>query len=281
MERNSTKIVVDAHPKLLNLNLSEVLNYKDLIWLFVKRNFLTRYKQTILGPAWLLISPLFTIITYAIVFGQIANLSTDGIPQLAFYLAGNVVWNFFSGVLNDVSNTFTHNAGIFGKVYFPRLVMPISTTITKFFDFCIQLCLLFAFILYYNMNGQPIHMQATILLVPFVLLQIGFLGVGCGIIISSLTTKYRDLMVLVGFGLQMWLYASPVIYSITMIPEKLQKLYMLNPVTPGLLIFKNAFLGINSLPLKEWGISWIITLVILSIGIVIFNKVEKTFMDTI
>lgn len=265
-----------------HLNLGEVFRYRDLIWMFVKRNYSTRFKQTILGPAWLIISPLFTIITYTLVFGGIAGLSTDGVPKPIFYLTGNIMWTFFANNINVNANTFIANANIFGKVYFPRLVTPISSIITNFFDFLIQFGLLMVFMVYYLLRGElDIQISKELLYIPLVLLQVAILGMGLGIIISSLTTRYRDLRILIGFGLQIWMYGSPVIYSVTLVPEKLKNIFYLNPMTSIILIFKKALLGIGEIPYGYWGISWLMTIIAMAIGVVIFNQVEKTFMDTI
>lgn len=268
--------------KWYHLNLKEVFRYRDLIWMFVKRNYSTRFKQTILGPAWLIISPLFTIITYTLVFGGIAGLSTDGVPKPIFYLTGNIMWTFFANNINVNANTFISNANIFGKVYFPRLVTPISSIITNFFDFLIQFGLLMVFMVYYLLRGDmSLQLGSELLYIPLVLLQVALLGMGLGIIISSLTTRYRDLRILIGFGLQIWMYGSPVIYSVTLVPDKLKNIFYLNPMTPIILIFKRALLGIGEIPYGYWSISWLVTIAAVAIGIIIFNQVEKTFMDTI
>ena len=275
------KIKIKAKTPLFDLKLKELFKYKDLIWLFFKRNYSTRYKQTILGPAWLIISPLFTIFCYTILFGKMAGLSTDGIPQPLFYLSGTIFWSFFTDSFNSTCNTFTANAGILGKVYFPRLVIPISIIITSFFDFIIRLCLMSIFILYYFWNGMGLFITCKIIFIPFYLLQIGILAMGVGIIISSITTKYKDLQILVGFGMQLWMYATPIIYSTSFVPEKWKGLFLLNPVTPATLMFKNAFFGTDFFSLKYFGFSCIITFIVFCLGIIIFNQVEKTFMDTL
>ena len=274
-------IVIDGKPKWNDFRLNEILQYRETILVFVKRNFSTRYKQTILGPAWLIISPLFTVFAYSIVFGGIAGLSTDGVPKPLFYLLGSILWNLFSGIVSDTANTFTSNVGLFGKVYFPRLVVPISNAITKLVDFFIQLLLFLCVYIFYRINGHKFFLESEVFLCFVVVCQFCLLGLGIVIIISSITTKYRDLTVLVGFGLQIWLYASPVIYSISIVPERLISLYYLNPIVPGLLIFRYAFLGIGSIPYLSWFISWIVTLVILLTGLILFNHVEKDFMDVI
>lgn len=273
--------VIKSKNKLFALNLKELIQYKHLIFLFVKRNFATRYKQMILGPAWIIISPLFTIISYTIIFGNIAGLSTDGIPKPLFYLAGNIAWSFFANGMRSTSNTFIENAPIFGKIYFPRLVVPISTIITIAIDFLIQFIMFLLLILFYCIRGEHIGINGAVWLLPVMIFQLGLLAMGFGIIISALTTKYRDLTVLVGFGLQIWMYASPIIYSVSLIPEKFLGLYMLNPVTPIIFAFKYAFLGTGTIEYGYWGISWVVTLIVLITGVVIFNKVEKTFMDTV
>lgn len=280
MQKNK-HIVIKAKTNPLDIHLGEVIQYRDLIWLFFKRNYATRYKQTILGPAWLIISPLFTMIIYTIVFGGIAGLSTDRIPQPLFYLAGNIFWGLFSDCVNGTASTFAGNAGIFGKVYFPRLVTPISNIITGCADFIIRLGLMALFIIYYFFHGDALFISGRLLLLPLLMLQICLLGMGIGILVSALTTKYRDLQVLVGFGMQIWMYATPVIYSMTMIPRWFREIYMWNPVTPAILIFKNIFFGTDGEVMKYWGISWGTTIFILICGIIVFNQAEKNFMDTI
>lgn len=267
--------------KWYDINLKELWAYKDLVVLFVKRNYVTRYKQTVLGPLWLLITPIVTTIMYALVFGEIAGISTDGAPQLAFYLSGNVVWTFFAMCLNNTSRTFIDNAAVFGKVYFPRLVTPIATVITGMLDFLIQLVLLIIILVGYSVSGVTINWNWWILATPLLMLQIAVLGLGFGIIVSSLTTKYRDLSILVTFGVQLWMYASPVVYPLSQIPERFQSVYMLNPVAPIITIFRYAFLGVGEVPLASWGISWIVTIAIFVVGALMFNRIEKTFMDTV
>lgn len=273
--------IIRPQNKWYDLKLREIWKYRDLIALFVKRNFSTRYKQTILGPTWLIINPLFNVICYTIVFGGIAGLSTDGVPKPLFYLGGNILWGFFAGCLRQTSDTFIGNAGIFGKVYFPRMVNPISTIITSGIDFCIQFFLFALVTVIYALIGQPVHWNMSMLLFPIVLLQLALLGMGCGIIVSAATTKYRDLSILLNFGMTIWMYASPVIYSVSLIPQNYMWIYLLNPVTPALLVFKYAFWGVGYLPYAEWGISWCVTLLLLCGGMVVFNKVERTFMDTV
>lgn len=264
-----------------DIDLKELYHYRDLIYLFFKRNYATRYKQTILGPLWLILNPLITVALYAVVFGNLAGLSTDGCPQFAFYLCSNAIWTFFATCLTETSNTFTANAAIMGKVYFPRLVMPISAVITGMTDMLIQLGMLVVVMLGYSIKGVNFDVGISILVAPILILQTGMLGLGCGIIVAALTTKYRDLVVLVGFGVQLWMYASPVVYSLNIIPKKYRGFYLLNPMASIITCWRNVILGTEGFPLGLWGISWMITGVVLLIGVILFSKIEKTFMDTV
>ena len=273
---------IDSHHKLLDFNLKEVWKYRDLILLFTKRSFTVRYKQTILGPAWLILNPFITSVMYNIVFGMIAGLSTEGVPQLLFYMGSHAVWAFFAACLTSTASTFLSNAGIFGKVYFPRLTMPISAVMGAFVNFLIQMLMFGCFWIYYIAVGQVTPNWLFIPLFLLVLLQLGCLGLGFGIIISSLTTKYRDLNVLVGFGVSLWMYGTPVVYPLSQITNKtLSLIIRINPVTQALETFRYIFLGTGQVSFFWWGISFMITAVILFVGIILFNKVEKTFMDTI
>lgn len=280
MEENWTTVLKPKR-KWLDFNLRELFSYKDLIVLFVKRNYVTKYKQTILGPLWLIISPLLTTLMFVIVFGNIAGLSTDGAPQMAFYMAGNLIWSYFAYCVNQTSNTFVANAGVFGKVYFPRMVVPIATVLTGWVDFLVQFALLGIVLVIYVLTGTAVHINIWILTTPLLMLQLAMLGLGVGIIVSSLTTKYRDLAILVTFGVQLWMYASPVVYAVGQIPERYQFVYLLNPVAPIITVFRYALLGTGSLPLLSWGISWITTFIVLMAGLLLFNRIEKTFMDTV
>lgn len=280
MEKKWTTII---KPKTgwLDIDLKELLQYKDLIIMFVKRDFKTLYKQTILGPLWIIINPLFTTLMYTVVFGNIANISTDGVPQIVFYMIGTTVWTYFSTCLTKTASTFTGNAAIFGKVYFPRLVTPISVVLSGLINFFVQFIMFLCFALYFYLKGSAIKPNIYILITPFLLLQLSMLSLGFGIIISSLTTKYRDLAVLVTFGVQLWMYATPIVYPASQIGGKLKILMMLNPVSPIVEIFRYAFLGSGFISWKFWGISMIVTVMILFIGVILFSKVEKTFMDTV
>lgn len=263
-----------------DINLKEVWQYRDLVMLFVRRNFVSQYKQTILGPLWAIIQPLLTTVVFTVVFGNLAGLSAEGVPSFLFFLSGNVAWQYFSGCLTSTANTFTGNAGILGKVYFPRLVMPISTVMTNLISFGIQMAMFLAFLLYYWIQGA-VQPNWYVLLTPVLIVHMAMLSLGTGVIISALTTKYRDLKMLVGFGVQLWMYATPVAYDIGIIPAKYMGLYMLNPMTPVVNTFRQAFLGLGRFELGYYLLSWAVTLVILFAGVVLFSRVEKTFMDTV
>ncbi len=266
---------------LFEIDFKELLRYKDLIFLFFKRNYSTRYKQTILGPLWLVLNPLITVLLYAFVFGKIAGLATTGVPHLLFYLCSNSIWAFFATCITETAKTFTANSAIMGKVYFPRLVMPISSVLTGIMDLAIQLFMMIIAIIIYIICGTTIHFGISALLVPVLILQVAMMGLGCGIIVAALTTKYRDLIILVGFGVQLWMYASPVVYSATLIPEEYHTIYFLNPMASILTCWRSVILGVEDFPWESWGISWIVTIILLMIGVLLFNKVEKVFMDTV
>lgn len=264
-----------------DIDIKELWQYRDLIWLFFKRNYSTKYKQTILGPLWLVLSPLITVTLYSVVFGGLGKLSTDGVPHFVFYLCSNALWTFFATCLNQTSSTFTANAGIMGKVYFPRLVMPISSVLTGMLDLAIQLGILIVVMVGYAISGYRFALGPTLLLAPVLVLQTGILGLGFGIIVASLTTKYRDLVVLVGFGVSLWMYASPVVYTIGLIPEKYLSLYMVNPMSPIIECWRNAVIGSGTFYWGYWAMSWAFTLAVLLLGVVLFSHIEKTFMDTV
>lgn len=264
-----------------DIDLKELARYKDLIFLFVKRNYTTRYKQTILGPLWQIINPALTVTLYAIVFGNIAKLSTDDVPQFVFYLCSNALWAFFATCIQSTASTFTANAGILGKVYFPRLVMPISSVFTAMIDLLVQIAMLVVVMAGYVITGYRFATGIAILWTPLIIIQISLLGLGCGIIIAALTTKYRDLVVLVSFGVQLWMYASPIVYTVAQIPEKFYGLYMLNPIAPIVTMWRHAILGTGTVPMFYWLISWGVTAAVLFIGVLLFSRIEKTFMDTV
>jgi len=280
MEQNWKK-VIEPKTKLLDLKLGELVQYRDLIWMFVKRSFKSQYKQTILGPLWFIINPLITSVLFTVVFGGIAKISTDGVPQFLFYMAGNTAWSYFATCLTTTSSTFTANAAVFGKVYFPRMVMPISTVIFAMLSFIIQFCMMIGFIIYFIAIGENVQPSIYVLLTPVFVVHMAAMGLGFGIIISSLTTKYRDLSILVGFGVQLWMYITPIVYPVSTLSDKAKSLIMLNPMAPIINNFKYAFLGCGQMEWGYWGISAIVTVVVVFIGLIIFNRVEKTFMDTV
>ncbi|MCL5990891.1 MAG: ABC transporter permease [Bacteroidetes bacterium] len=264
-----------------NINLREVWQYRDLIRLFFHRDFIVFYKQTILGPLWFLIQPLLTTVVYTIIFGKIANLPTDGIPHILFYMSGAVIWNYFSLCLTNTSNTFSQNSAIFGKVYFPRLVMPITSVITNLVTFFIQLLLLLAFWFYYYFYGSGIHINNMLFMFPLLIVQMALLGLGTGVLISSLTIKYRDLSFVVGFGVQLWMYSTPIVYPLSMIPEKWQWLSIINPMTMVVETFRLGFLGSGSFDLMRYLLSITMTVLIFFVGVMLFSRVEKSFIDKI
>jgi lipopolysaccharide transport system permease protein len=264
-----------------DIHLGELWRYRDLIMLFVRRDFVAVYKQTILGPLWFLLQPLFTTIVFTVIFGKIAKIPTDGLPQALFYLSGIVVWNYFSNCLSKASDTFVANAGIFGKVWFPRLSVPISNVITNLITFGIQFILFLCFWIFFYLKGSTISMRPSVLFVPLLIVQMAALGLGCGIIISSLTTKYRDLTYLVAFGVQLWMFATPVVYPISRIPARFQWIIALNPMAPIVELFRYAFLGAGTIIPWQIGLSIVNTVIILFIGIILFSRIEKSFMDTV
>lgn len=273
---------ISAKHRWLDLNLKEVWRYRDLIFLFTKRNFVVSYKQTILGPAWIFLTPLFSSIVQAFVFGGIAGIETDGVPMLLFYLTGNAVWNYFNTCLVNNANTFTENAYVFGKVYFPRLTTPISNVFSSIIRFGIQMILVMFFMVYFLIRGEVSPNWAAWLMVPVELIHLGILGMGFGIIISSMTTKYRDLTVLVGFGVSLWMYLTPVVYPLSTLADGWMKTVLLcNPVTTSAELIRYALLGKGTLAWGFYGMSWLVTIVVALLGIMIFNKVERNFMDTV
>ena len=281
MNAKQKETVIRPRSGWFDFNLRELLRYRDLILLLVKRDFVSLYKQTVLGPAWAVIQPFLTTVVFSLIFGHVAGLAPSGVPTFAFYLSGNVIWLYFSGCLTRTADTFIANTKILGKVYFPRLVLPISTAISKLIDFAIQYAFLLLFIVYYAATGAGVHPNLYVLMTPVLVLELGLLGLSCGIIISALTTRYRDLRMLMTFGVALWMYASPIAYDIGRIPEKYYHLYMLNPVTSILGVFRYAYLGIGQIDWLYYGVSWGITAVLLLFGIMLFSRVEKTFMDTV
>jgi lipopolysaccharide transport system permease protein len=274
-------LVIEPQSSLLQLNLKDVWRYRDLLWLLVKRDFVSFYKQTILGPLWFFIQPLFTTIIFTFIFGNLAGLSTDGLPQPLFYMAGITAWNYFADCLTKTSTVFRDNANIFGKVYFPRLIMPLSIVVSNLVRFGVQMLLFFMMIGYYAYTGADFHLNAYVLLFPILVLLMALLGLGLGLIITALTTKYRDLAFLITFGVQLMMYATTVIYPLSAAPAAYKWVIELNPMTGIIEAFRYGFLGEGSLTLSSFGYSVIFTLVSLILGVVIFNKTEKTFVDTV
>ena len=276
--------IIENKSALLNIDFREVWRYRDLLAMYVKRDIITFYKQTILGPLWFVIQPLFTTIMFMFVFGGIAGISTDGIPQAVFYLAGLVCWNYFQDCLSKCADTFNANQAIFGKVYFPRLVVPLSIVITKKKKMAIQFTLFLAVYVYYFASGVDFHLNATLLLVPLLIAILGCLGLGFGMIISSMTTKYRDLRFLITFGVQLWMYATPVIYPLSVMKNTYPKyiwVLVVNPLTAILETFKYAFTGVGEFNWLYLSYSIVFTILILLFGIIIFNRVQRNFMDVI
>lgn len=273
--------VIEPHGSAFDLKLQELWSYRDLIVLFVRRDFVAQYKQTILGPAWHLIQPLLTTVMFTIVFGKIAQLSTDGVPPFLFYMAGTIIWTYFANVLTTTSGTFTANAHIFGKVYFPRLAIPVATLFSKLIAFAIQYVFFMGFLAWYFFQGAAVQPNAWVLLTPVLLLMMAAIGFGGGIIISAMTTRYRDLTILVSFGVQLLMYATPIIYPVSSLPEKWQFWVSLNPIAPIVEAFRYAYLGQGTLDLPMLGVSGLVILATLIVGIVMFNAVERTFMDTV
>jgi lipopolysaccharide transport system permease protein len=274
--------VIEPRGKLLDLRLGELWRYRDLILMFVRRDFVSNYKQTILGPLWFFIQPLLTTLTFTIIFGQIANISTDGLPQVLFYMSGITVWNYFAETLTRTSSVFRDNAGIFGKVYFPRLTMPLSIVISNLVRLGIQFFLFLLFWVYYLVTTDSIHPNSLILLTPLLILLMGLLGLGLGMIFSAMTTKYRDLVFLLGFGVSLLMYATPIIYPLSELEGKSYKWAIIaNPMTPIVETFRYAFLGLGSFSWSYLGYSCAMSFIILAIGTIVFNKVQKSFTDTV
>jgi lipopolysaccharide transport system permease protein len=280
--------VIKPRNKLFEVNLKEIWDYRDLISLFIKRNIITQYKQTILGPLWWVIQPALTVIMYMVVFGGIAGIPTDGVPQPLFYLGGVCMWQYFSDCLSKTSNTFVANAGIFGKVYFPRLVMPLSTVISNLVRFSIQFGLFVLVYVYYAIIGKAPHPNWYFALAPLLVVMMAGLALGFGIVISSMTTKYRDLQVLFSFIVQLWMYGTPIVYPLSQVAGKtvlgmdLQFIMCLNPVTPVIETFKYGALNAGQFIGWGWlGYSFAFMVIVLALGILIFNKVQKSFMDTV
>lgn len=277
-------IVIQPKTSLFSLDLRELWQYRDLLVMYIKRDIVTFYKQTILGPLWFVIQPLFTTLMFMFVFGGIAGISTDGLPQPLFYMAGLLCWNYFSECLNRCSDTFNANQNVFGKVYFPRLIVPLSIVVSSLVKMGIQFGLFLAIYLYYVAGGYPLEVNAHALLLPLLVLMLAGLGLGFGLLISSLTTKYRDLRFLITFGVQLWMYATPVIYPLSVMQQNHQQymwLIVANPLTSIIETFKFGFLGEGTFSWWYLGYSFLFTIVMMLWGMITFNKVQRSFMDVI
>ena len=280
--------IIKPKDKLWSVDFKELWHYRDLTTLLVKRDIITQYKQTVLGPLWFIIQPVMTVLMYMVVFGGIAGIGTDGIPQPLFYLTGTCMWQYFSDCLNKTSNTFVNNSGLFGKVYFPRLVVPVANVISNLLRFGIQLSLFLIVYLIYSIIGCPAHVNMYVLLFPLLVVMMAGLALGFGIIISSLTTKYRDLQILFSFIVHLWMYATPIVYPLSLVKGKMvagmnmYNIMRLNPVTPVIETFKYGFLGAGEFIGWGWmAYSFFFMVALIGVGIVVFNKTQKSFMDTV
>jgi lipopolysaccharide transport system permease protein len=274
-------LVIKGHTSLFDIKFKDIWNYRDLLFLFVKRDFVSFYKQTVLGPLWFFIQPIFTTLVFTFVFGNLAGISTDGLPQYLFYLSGITAWNYFSDCLTKTSTVFRDNANIFGKVYFPRLIMPLSIVFSNLVRFGVQLLLFLLMMAYFGFKGADFHVTSAIFFFPLLILLMAFLGLGAGLIITAITTKYKDLTFLITFGVQLLMYGTTVIYPLSAAPPAYKKYIELNPMTGIIEAFRYAFLGKGEFTVWSIGYSTVFTIVILFLGIIIFNKTEKNFVDTI
>ena len=275
------KTVIKSKSGMFDFKLKEIWKYRDLCYTFIRKNYVTRYKQTILGPLYMVLSPLLTSGIFTVVFGTIAGIETDGIPQFLFYMSGNLVWGFFSNCVTENSNIFGTNAYIMGKVYFPRLVIPLANTLTKLIDLTIQFLMFIIFFFIFQFRGYTFEPNLWLLAVPFVLLMISAAGFGIGLICSSLTIKYRDLNVFLGFGMKLLMYVTPVIYPLSKLTYPWDQIMLINPVACAIEVFRYSFFSVGTIPI--WSLIWsmVLTLALCMIGLILFNKVEKTFIDTI
>jgi lipopolysaccharide transport system permease protein len=272
---------IKSQDSLFSVNLQEVWHYRDLLLMLIKKDFITFYKQTILGPIWFFIQPLLTMAMYVVLFGQIAKLSTDGLPQIAFYLAGITIWNYFSEALTKTSTVFKDNAAVFGKIYFPRLIIPLSIVCSALMKFAIQFSLFILVVLYYTFVTKSIQPNIWVLATPFLILLMAAFALGLGMIFSALTTKYKDLSFLLTFGIQLAMYATPVVYPISSMPQKYKWIIDANPLSGIFECFRYGYLGSGSFEASSLGLSGLLITIILIVGVVVFNKVEKSFMDTV
>jgi len=274
-------LVIKGHTSLFDIKFADLWHYRDLLVLFVRRDFVSFYKQTVLGPLWFFIQPVFTTLVFTLVFGKLAGISTDGLPKVLFYLSGITAWNYFADCLTKTSTVFKDNSNIFGKVYFPRLIMPLSIVVSNMVRFGVQLLLLIATMIFYGINGANFNITYAIIFFPALVILMALLGLGCGLIITAVTTKYKDLTFLITFGVQLLMYATTVIYPLSAAPERYKTYIALNPMTGIIEAFRYSFLGRGEFTLWSISYSIIVTIVVLFAGILIFNKTEKNFVDTI
>ncbi len=276
-------LIITSKRGWLDIDLDEIWNYRDLTWLFVKRDFTTFYKQTLLGPIWYILQPLITTIVFTVIFNKVAKIPTDGVPPYLFYMSGIIAWNYFSNCLTSTANTFTSNAALFEKVYFPRIITPLSKVISGLIRFFVQFLMFIGFYFYFIIfeDFQIKYSIGSLIIIPFFILQMALLGQGIGMIISSLTSKYRDLSYFVSFGTQILMYVSPIVYPLSVVPEKYKNIILINPMTPIIEGFRFAFIGNGQLDFQMILYSMVITLIFFISGLLIFNKIEKTFIDTV
>ena len=279
--KESWNTVIKPVDGWFGIDIKEIISYWDLILLFVRRDFIVFYKQTVLGPLWYIIQPLFNTLVFTLIFGKVAKIPTDGIPPFIFYLSGTVIWAYFSSCLNQTGRTFVDNSQVFGKVYFPRVAVPISIAITAVFQFLIQFAIFLGFFIYFYYIGSDIKPNIYVLTLPLIVLHMAVLSVGMGLIISAATAKYRDLTFAMGFFVQLWMYLTPVVYPLSEVPDRFKIFILINPMTAVVESYRGAFLGANSITLDSLILSIIITVVVFVLGIIVFSRVEKTFMDTI
>ena len=281
MKKKQDITIIKPSRGIININFYELFKYKDLVILFVKRDFVTFYKQTILGPIWYILQPLLNTIVFTIIFGRLAQIPTDNLPPFLFYMAGNIIWGYFAFCMNTTSSTFVKNSDIFGKVYFPRITVPISNVIIGLFQFILQLIFFLCFYFYFIYNGLSVKISYTILFLPFILIHTAVIALGFGLLLSSLTSKYRDLTFVLGFGIQLWMFATPVVYPLSIIPEQYVFFSILNPMTSVVESFKFIFFGESAIQLTHIIISILISTFVFLLGLIIFYKTEKTFIDTV
>jgi len=279
-EENWT-LVIQPKRKWLDIDLREIIRYRDLVWLFVRRDFVTVYKQTILGPLWFVLNPLFTTIVYTFIFGSLAKIPTNGIPPTLFYYGGTMLWGYFSACLNSAADTFSTNSGLFGKVYFPRLTAPISKVFSNLFSAGIQFATLAVFYVYYAATGAIVRPTWWAFAIPLIFVQLAALGTGFGMVVSALTTKYRDLRQLVGFGIGLWMYATPIVYPLSKVPEKYRWIMVVNPVTAPIESFRAAAYGVGGVSLGQLMTSVAMTCIFVFFGLILFNHTEQAFVDVV